>query len=497
MKKVVFALLISSVVGGGAGALVAYKLSSPKEIKVETITRYDSSAPAHFTSYTKEGYPDLTYAAENAVPAVVSIESRRTVSAQEQYDYGGGDIFDWFFGIPGQQRQQRQQPRQVRAGGSGVMISPDGYIVTNNHVIEDFTELIVTLYDKRVYKAELVGTDPQTDIALLKIDAQEMPFLPLGSSENLRLGEWVLAIGSPLGLEHTVTAGIVSSKGRSLNFSNSGRIDVSSFIQTDAAVNSGNSGGPLVNTAGEVVGINTIIKSETGSFIGYSFAVPSSIVRKVVSDLREYGIAQRPYIGIAMQEISQAFVEELGEEFGIKEVGEGGVMVVEIQPGSAAEAAGMEKGDIIHEIDGVKMSTSSQVQEYVVQRHPGDKIIISVKRGNKTKQFEVVLRNRAGGEELLTKATPNLAKDLGGQFRELSDKKKRELRVEYGIEVTKVDPNGILAKMSVKPGYIITDINDRPIKNTGDLGKVTGEIESIDVIRADGRSVRYQQMKKE
>ena len=316
MKKA-FLFLGVVIVAAAAGGATAWTVGRTAGSRVEYIEREVTRTPAlgsQFTAYQAEQYPDLTYAAENAVRAVVNIEAVQQVEVQRSRRY---DPFFEFFGFgPGGSRDGEPLRQERRAGGSGVIISEDGYIVTNNHVVEDATRLRVKLNDGRTFDARVIGTDPTTDVALIRIDASNLPTIPFGSSDALRLGEWVLAIGSPFDLQSTITAGIVSAKARRLDvIPNEFRIE--SFIQTDAAVNPGNSGGALVNTHGELVGINTVIKSSTGSYIGYSFAVPESIVRKVVVDLKEYGVVQRAMLGIRFQPIDQRFLDESGERLGI------------------------------------------------------------------------------------------------------------------------------------------------------------------------------------
>ena len=339
MKKTAFVILGAVIVSAAVGGLAGWSINKYSDGRSADAMYYAAAgdgdvavrdtmpkAGTHFTAYQADQYPDLTYAAENAVKAVVNIESVREVQ------YGGGrsyDPFFDFFGIP--YGYGEPQTREQRAGGSGVIISADGYIVTNNHVVEDATKLKVKLNDGRLFDAELVGTDPTTDIALIKIDSEDLPTLPFGNSDDLRLGEWVLAIGSPFDLQSTITAGIVSAKARDLGvIPNEARIE--SFIQTDAAVNPGNSGGALVNTRGELVGINTVIKSSTGSYVGYSFAVPETIVRKVVVDLKEYGVVQRAMLGVSYRPIDQTFIELMGEETGFKTPG--GLYVASVEEGA-------------------------------------------------------------------------------------------------------------------------------------------------------------------
>lgn len=353
--------------GGGKAPEVQY---------IEREVERNPSLGTHFTAYEADKYPDLTYAAENAVKAVVNIEAIQQIEVPQRRSY---DPFLEFFGIPQEYGNDGSRPqyREARAGGSGVIISKDGYVVTNNHVVDGATKLRVKLNDGRTFDAKLIGKDSATDLALLKIDGDDdLPTLPFGSSDALRLGEWVLAIGSPFDLQSTITAGIVSAKARNLGaIPNDFRIE--SFIQTDAAVNPGNSGGALVNTRGELVGINTLIKSQTGSYIGYSFAIPEAIVRKVVVDLKEYGVVQRAMLGIMFRPVDQDFLDSEGKELGIKELG--GIYVASVVEGGSASEAGIRKGDIILSIDGVKVNDSATVQELIARRRPNDKVKISVK----------------------------------------------------------------------------------------------------------------------
>ena len=333
MKKAVLflgAIAVSAAAGGLTAWTVADRTASVAYIEHEV--ERTPALGAHFASYEAGKYPDLTYAAENAVKAVVNIEAIQQVEMRPQRSY---DPFLEFFGMPQGPRGGSSQPRfrEQRSGGSGVIISTDGYIVTNNHVVDGASKLRVTLNDDRTFDAELIGRDAATDVALLKIDGKDLPTLAFGSSDALRLGEWVLAIGSPFDLRSTVTAGIVSAKGRQMGVIPS-QFSVESFIQTDAAVNPGNSGGALVNAHGELVGINTLIMSQTGSYIGYSFAVPETIVRKVVMDLKEFGIVQRAMLGIEFRLIDQEFIDRMGEELGIREIGGAS----EAEPPSTTEA---------------------------------------------------------------------------------------------------------------------------------------------------------------
>lgn len=486
--------LLGAALVGAVSATAVVKLhtdATPQTIEqpaAEAVALTDNTARNHFASYTKEKYPDLTYAAENAVKAVVNIEVLTTVKGNTSFD-----PFLQFFGIP--QGYGAPSTRQAKAGGSGVLITSDGYIVTNNHVVENATRVKVKLNDGRSMEASVVGTDPTTDVALLKVDGEGLPFLTFGSSDELRLGEWVLAIGSPFDLQSTITAGIVSAKARNLGAIPS-QYSIESFIQTDAAVNPGNSGGALVNTAGELVGINTLIQSQTGSYIGYSFAVPSTIVSKVVVDLKEYGVVQRALLGIQYQEINADFVEARGEELDISDIG--GAWVAEVTPGGAAEAAGIRKGDIVLSIDGKSIDSSARLSEIIASRRPGEKVKISVKREGKVKPFEVTLRNKAGKTEPVSKEELASLASLGGELADLDPRVARNLGIRGGVKVEAVREGGFLAKARVRPGFVITHVNEVAVESTAELervlasGKAGDRVTSIDgIYPSTGRAASY------
>ena len=463
-----------SMLVGGTTAWIVSKNRGAEQSAPTVIYDTTQRGGNHFASYQKESYPDLTYAAENAVQAVVNIEVIQEVKGG--YSSGGSmDLFE-FFGFPGYgyDSPRQREPRQIRGGGSGVIISPDGYIVTNNHVVEDATELRVKLYDQRTFEAEVIGTDPTTDVALIKIDAEDLPTLRFGSSDALRLGEWVLAIGSPLELQSTITAGIVSAKARNLG-AIPNEYSIESFIQTDAAVNPGNSGGALVNTAGELVGINTLIQSQTGTYIGYSFAVPSSIVQKVITDLREYGVVQRAVLGI---------------EYRNNDNGEG-VVVAVVREGSAAEEAGIKPDDLITHINGQKLDQNNTLTEIIGKLRPNDKVKITVKRGEQTKQFEAVLRNKAGKAELIASDYVDAAEALGGTFSEVNERTRKQLGIDGGLRVTSIEQGGVLAQARIRQGYIITHINEQEVHSVRDLDKIGEEIYAIEGLYPDGRRVTY------
>lgn len=427
----------------------------------------------------RSDYPDLTYAAENAVKAVVNIRATVTIESRAM----PRDPFFEFFGYP-----QGGMQRETEAGGSGVIISEDGYIVTNNHVVNNASKLRVTLHDGRAYDAKVIGTDPATDVALIKIEAEGLPTLPFGSSDELRLGEWVLAIGYPMNLQSTITAGIVSAKARQLGAID-GNTGIESFIQTDAAVNPGNSGGALVNTRGELIGINTIIKTSTGSYVGYSFAVPETIVRKVVVDLKESGVVQRAVLGISYRPVDQKFIDETGEHTGIDKIG--GIYVASVVEDGAASKAGIRKGDVITKVDNTEVNDSAIFLEQIGKRRPGDSIDIELRRGDKVIKTTATLQNRAGETSLLAKESVDVAKSLGAKLKNAPQELCKRLDIRGGVQVTAVTSGGVLERCRVKEGYIITHINDRPITSLDDLDRLTSKVTSIDGIYPNGRASSY------
>ncbi len=483
-----FGFLVPVAVAAAVGGVTAWTVTRNTEQQIAYIEREVERTPqlgAQFTAYEQGKYPDLTYAAENAVKAVVNIEAVQEVAVRRPQ---GWDPFLEFFGLPQGYGEGRPEVRERKAGGSGVIISEDGYIVTNNHVVDEATKLRVTLNDGRSFEATLVGKDPATDVALIKIEAEGLPTLAFGSSDALRLGEWVLAIGSPFDLRQTITAGIVSAKARTLGVIPS-EFRIESFIQTDAAVNPGNSGGALVNTHGELVGINTVIKSSTGSYIGYSFAVPETIVKKVVTDLKEFGVVQRALLGITYRAIDQEFIDSMGKELSITEPG--GIYVASVVEGGAASEAGIRKGDIITHIDGVKIVDGSTLQEQIGRHRPNDRVKISAKREGAVKHFEATLRNVSGKTELLTRESVDVVEVLGAKFVDASEELCRKLEIRGGVQVASLKESGFLARARVKRGFVITHINDQAVYTVADLRKITDKVRSVDGIYPDGRAASY------
>jgi Do/DeqQ family serine protease len=375
------------------------------------------------------------------------------------------DIFEYFFGYGAP-----QQPREKVGSGSGVIIREDGYIVTNNHVIAGATKIKVTLNTNQTYDAVLVGADPATDVALLKIEAEGLPYLAFADSDKLRLGEWVIAIGSPYDLRSTITAGIVSAKGRSMpNYS--GEYKVESFIQTDAAVNPGNSGGALVDKNGNLVGINTAIISQTGSYAGYSFAVPSNIVRKVVSDIIEFGSVKRAVLGITMQEIDDKIAQQL------KLSSRNGVYIVEVSPTGAASDAGIEAGDILVAIDSVNVTNSASVQEMVSRFSPGDKAVVKVLRNGKELEVEVVFKGTSQ-ENGVTSDDGSVAL-YGSVIKSAPKEKLEKYGLKHGVEIVGIGPGKLMEAGAVK-GFIMQYVNDQPVSTPKDV---------IDAVKKSKRSV--------
>ena len=404
--------------------------------------------------------PDLTLAAENSVHAVVHIQ----VKMEQETGFEQENPFYYFFFGPDQRgmgpQGKRQQPQYAMASGSGVIISPDGYIVTNNHVVDDAVNVDVILDDNKEFTAKVIGKDANTDIALVKIDAENLPYLTWGDSDALKLGQWVLAVGNPFNLTSTVTAGIVSAKSRSIGIM-SGPMPLESFIQTDAAVNPGNSGGALVNTEGELVGINSAIASETGSYSGYSFAVPASIAKKVVDDLKKYGEVQRAVLGVMMRTVN----DSIGKANHLENME--GAFVVSTTDDGAAHEAGIKKGDIIVSVDGTNVDTGSQLQEQIGRYNPGDKIKVGVIRDGKEKEFDVILKNMKGDTSIVKEPIA----ELGAEFGPVPEIDKEKLQIDQGVQVIKLS-KGKLKEAGLKEGFIITEINKMPVSSKEDVARM-------------------------
>jgi len=416
---------------------------------------------------------DFTHAAESTINGVVSIKNYASQqSSRSMQGYYPDPLLEFFFGVPRQQERQRQQEKpqeQARGLGSGVILSSDGYIVTNNHVIEGADRLEVTLNDNSIYNATVVGTDPATDVALLKIEAENLPVIPIGDSDALRVGEWVLAVGNPFGFTSTVTTGIVSAKARSVaQGMRGGQMGIESYIQTDAAVNPGNSGGALVNVKGELVGINTAIYSQTGSYVGYSFAIPTSIVTKIVSDIRQYGTVQRAVLGVMFTELTP----QIAKEKNITAVNDG-ILVGEVLDRSAALDAGIKAGDIIVAVNEAPTHNTAQLLGEISKYRPGDKIKVKLVRDNKIQSCNVTLRN-SHGNTTVTKADDFSA--LGCALKDLTPERRRELRIAGGVEVKGIASDGKFRNAGIKEGFIILEINNTRVQSASDVEKIYNAI---------------------
>lgn len=474
-SKLAIMLICASVVGSATTIMATTALKSAG-VNVDTFIPSENTSTINEESFVKtatrlpDTTTDFTDVAEKTINSVVSIKSFETPRQQQMYG-GDFDPFEFFFGPGfGQQRRQPQQQKkseskpQPKGSGSGVIISADGYIVTNNHVIDGAEKLEVTLNDNSKFNATVVGADPNTDIALIKISAKDLQPVTFANSDNIKLGQWVLAVGNPFGLNSTVTAGIISAKARGMAESNAG---IKAFIQHDAAVNPGNSGGALVNTAGELVGINTMIVSQTGNYSGCSFAVPSNTVKKIVTDIKQYGTVQRAVLGIQYQELDA----DMAEEHKITATKEG-IYVAKVNDLSAAKEAGLEEGDVIVKMNGADVKNSGELQEQMNKLRPGDKVQVSYYRDNKLKTTTVTLKNNQGSTKI-TKSSDMLT--LGCAFAELTDQEKKDLSISKGLKVVGVKA-GKFKRAGVKDGFVITDINNAPVSTREDVENIYNQI---------------------
>ena len=472
MKKAINFLLGAVAVvaiSAGVAGVTSYSLMQPEQNKTLAFDEVFQTNPnTRFASLNASDMQpvDLTRAAESSVNAVVHIKSTQesktqTVTVRDPFYEFFGDMF----GNRGGQQRQVQTPEKV-GFGSGVIISKDGYIVTNNHVIDHADIISVKLNDGREFKGRIIGTDPSTDLALVKIEGDDLPTIPVGDSDQLKIGEWVLAVGNPFNMTSTVTAGIVSAKARSLGVYNNG---VESFIQTDAAINQGNSGGALVNARGELVGINSVLYSPTGSYSGYGFAIPTSIMTKVIADLKQFGAVQRAMLGIKgtpIDDDGQLMDEKTKEQ--VKELGATeGVWVREIVEGGPA-AGVLQENDVIIGIDGKRVKNFAGLQEALAKHRPGDKVSVKVLRDKKEKTLEMVLKNEQGNTKVVKNAGMEI---LGAAFREVPQELKRQLNLGSGVEVTGVS-NGKMQEAGVRKGFIILKANGQSVKTVEQLEEI-------------------------
>lgn len=458
MKK-----LASYVISGIMGGLVVFfsqKYFNENSFNNQYLNSNTSqiATPVHFSGNVTSLNNDFSTAVDKSINAVVHI---KTITERTNLVYD--PFHSWFFGS-----QPHIQPYIQEGSGSGVIISDNGYIVTNNHVIKNADKIEVTLNDKRTYKAQLIGTDPSTDLAVLKIDEKNLPFIIFGNSDEIKVGEWVLAVGNPFNLYSTVTAGIISAKGRNIhvieNNPESGNFPIESFIQTDAAVNPGNSGGALVNINGELIGINTAIASNNGAYQGYAFAIPVNVVKKVVSDIIEYGTVQRAYIGISIRDIDAEFAK--GNNISTLN----GVYVHDVLPGGAADDAGIQSGDIITKVNDKEINKISEFQEQLSKYRPGDKIKIGLIRKNKKLELDVILKNRNNQTSIIKKEdlkNINIAQ-LGASFEEISKEEAKRIGIDGGVKIVNLEPGKLMA-VGIKKNFIITSVDKKKIETVNDL----------------------------
>lgn len=445
----------------------------------QTVISPSESSPVHFTNYVDKDNTgmvpaDFTQAAEKTVPVVVHIRSAIRASTSR-----GNDRFEYrdlpapfrdFFGIPEDDSRRPNGDRPMRQGsGSGVIISSDGYIVTNNHVIDDADEVSVTLNDGRTFDAEVIGVDPSTDIALIKIKEKNLPSVQFANSDQIKVGEWAVAVGNPFSLSSTVTAGIVSATARNINIMRD-RTSIEAFIQTDAAVNPGNSGGALVDLHGNLIGINTAIASPTGAYSGYAFAVPSNIVNKVVADLKEYGVVQRGFIGAQIRGVNSMLAEEKGL------TRTQGVYVDSLTENSSAAEAGIKVGDVIVAVNDHEITSSPQLLERLGRHRPGDKVALTIDRKGSEKRMIVTLKNRSGNTDPVTiRPDKEVFAALGAKFETLSDKELERYGVDGGVKVAELGRGKLSEETDIREGFVITEINRQSVRNSEELAKILAE----------------------
>lgn len=481
-------LLLAAILGSSITLVSTQWFNKEKEgAKIERVSGVPSSQVAYHVNENGVAVPlDFTSTAEKVTKAVVHIRSTSDgqVSSRERTP-DTNDPFQYFFGP--------QNPRQrgpSQSTGSGVIINEGGYIVTNNHVVQGADVVDVTLSDNRTFKAEVVGTDPDTDLAVIKINQKALPFLSFVNSDNAKVGEWVLAVGNPFNLNSTVTAGIISAKGRNINIINSGngneqqsRTAIESFIQTDAAINPGNSGGALVNLSGELLGINTAIASPTGSYSGYGFAVPSNIVSKIVEDLLAFGTVQRGWLGIQVGSVNGEFAKEndLNVNEGAYVSGFG-----DMEDKSAAKEAGIQKGDVIVMLDDIKIKTSTSLIEYIGLKHPGDKVKVTVNRDGKEKTVTVTLKNRDGKFGAVKREEKDGVATLGLELETVEGKVLKSLELTHGVKVKSLENGKIARYTDMKEGFIITRINDKEVKTVDEVNAIIRSKKAGDLITFSG-----------
>lgn len=479
MKK--YTIPIFSAILGSAITIAAFLVflsGNPKSVRIEHLNKTPVENVLFTTDKSGEIIPlDFTEISANLMDVVVhirSIQNIKTTSVPQNQqlpdpfrEYFGDEFYKYFFGPQSPENQQRRNmpPRQRRGSGSGVIISSEGYIITNNHVVAEADEIEVALHDNRTYEAKIIGTDPHTDLALIKINEKDLSTIPLVNSDSVEVGEWVLAIGNPFNLNSTVTAGIVSAKSRNLNILRD-QYAIESFIQTDAAINPGNSGGALVNLQGGLIGINTAIASPTGAFSGYGFAVPSNIVNKVVNDLLEYGSVQRGYLGIIIRNVTGTLAGE--EDLNITE----GVYVDSVLMNSAAHKAGVRDGDVITSIDGNEITKASELQELIARKRPGDDVKIKVNRAGKLSTMNAKLQSREGETKTVKKEKAGVLTDLGIELKTVEGDVAEKLNIKGGVKIINLYAGKLKRSTDIKEGFIITKVNNNSVSSVEDFIKV-------------------------
>ncbi len=471
--------LLIALIGALAGLFVYTRYLEPGRHAADS--GWEGQPAGGNVSYTslvpQDGVSDFTLAAEHTVHAVVHVKTRTKVTTSYS-----NPIYEFFYGRGSGQTRERE----IRGFGSGVIVTPDGFIITNNHVIEEAEEVDVTLNDKRTFPAEVVGRDPSTDIAVLKIKATGLPYIGYGNSDAIRLGEWVLAVGNPFNLTSTVTAGIVSAKGRSLGLLDQ-QYRIESFIQTDAALNQGNSGGALVNLRGELIGITTAIISPSGAYAGNSFAIPASIVKKVYEDIRQYGEVQRGFLGVSIQDVTS----EIADREKLREIK--GAYLAEVTEDGAARAAGLAEKDVIIAINGEAVESSADLQEKVSRHRPGDRLEITYVRKGKQDKKSVVLRNIEGGTGVVAPGTQS-STVFGATFTPITAGEKSQYRISGGVKISSL-ADGRLRDLGLSKGTIITDVNGQKVNSGNEVQKATNNeknLSSIEGFTPDGTYFKYQ-----
>ncbi|SFB19099.1 S1C family serine protease [Algoriphagus aquimarinus] len=473
-------ILLASLIGGIVALAGLSFLVQP-----QNATSFDEKQQASFVNllsgedFTVPDGINFVASAEAVVPAVVHVKSQVSYTSRGRSQR---DPIQEYFGIPPRDNQGggSQQGPTTMSSGSGVIISPDGYIVTNNHVVENATRLEISLDNNKRYTAKVIGTDPTTDLALLKIDAEGLPFVRFGDSDKTKIGEWVLAVGNPFDLNSTVTAGIISAKARNIRILDN-NLAIEAFLQTDAVVNPGNSGGALVNLAGELIGINTAIASSTGTFSGYSFAVPSTLVKKVMDDLMQYGTAQRALLGVSILNVSPELSDQLGYELPVEQ----GVYIGSVNEKSGGEEAGLKQGDIIISLDGKVTNSVATLQEMVARKRPGDKVEVEYLRDGKANKTKVTLKNFSGTTDIVKKVIPKTYAFQGVNFEEVPDTVKEQLKLSGGALIASVSGEK-WRRSGARPGFIITSImtesGRKKISDVENLLEVLEDTEGEDIV---------------